>query len=125
VVREDRIYFTTVDGHVVIVDRDTLQVSQVLNLNLIDNESRALLGWCRGLLVLDEARVWVGFTRVRKTKLLENLTWVKHAFREVEKPTHIALYDLSAKKCLQEIDLESCGMNIVFSIFPAGEFPAI
>jgi len=119
VIWEDRIYFTTVDGRVVIVDRDTLQVSQVVDLNLIDNGSRALLGWCRGLLVLDEARVWVGFTRVRKTKLLENLNWVKHAFRDVEKPTHLALYDLSAKKCLQEIDLESCGMNIVFSIFPA------
>jgi hypothetical protein len=113
------IYFTTVDGHVVVVDPNTLQVCNVVDLKLIDNESRALLGWCRGLLVLDEARVWVGFTRVRKTKFRENLSWVKHAFRDTVKSTHIALYDLSAKKCLQEIDLERHGMNIVYSIFPA------
>ena len=115
----DRIYFTTVDGRVVVVNRETLQVSDIVNLNLIDNECRALLGWCRGVLALNEGRVWVGFTRVRKTRFMENLNWVKHAFRDVEKPTHIALYDLSARKCLQEIDLEPYGMNIVFSIFPA------
>jgi hypothetical protein len=36
-----------------------------------------------------------------------------------EKPTHLALYDLATRQCLQEIDLESCGMNVVFSVFPA------
>jgi hypothetical protein len=121
---EHGIYFTTVDGQVVVVDPNTLQVCNVVDLKLIDNESPALLGWCRGLLVLDEARVWVGFTRIRKTKFRENLSWVRHAFRDVRKPTHIALYDLSAKKCLQEIDLERHGMNIVYSIFPAESSPS-
>ncbi len=115
------IYFTTVDGHVIVVDRNTLKVSDVVDLKLIDNECRALLGWCRGLIVVDEARAWVGFTRVRKTKFMENLNWVKHAFHDVEKPTHIALYDLSSRKCLREIDLEAYGMNVVYSIFPAVE----
>lgn len=120
-VEQGWIYFTTVDGHIVIVDRDTLQVSEVVDLKSIDNERRTLLGWCRGLMVVDEARVWVGFTRVRKTKFMENLNWVKHAFREVHMPTHLALYDLSARKCLQEINLESYGVNVLFSILPAAE----
>jgi hypothetical protein len=120
---ENWIYFTTVDGNLIVVDRNTLQVANVVDLKLIDNECRALLGWCRGLLVLDEARVWVGFTRVRKTKFMENLNWVKHAFHDVEKPTHIALYDLSARKCLREIDLEPFGMNVVYSMFLAESLP--
>lgn len=115
----DWIYFTTVDGHVVVVDRSSLQVAEVFDLNTMGNENRIVLGWCRGLLPLDKGKIWVGFTRIRKTKLKENINWVKHSFQEVEKPTHLALYDLERKKCLREIDLEALGLNIVFGIFPA------
>lgn len=117
----DRIYFTTVDGRVVIVNRKSLKVDEVVNLNASDGERKVLLGWCRGLLPVDERRMWVGFTRVRKTKFVENVLWVRSMVKEgvQDKPTHISLYDLVEKKCLQEIDLEPHGMNIVFSIFPA------
>jgi hypothetical protein len=37
------------------------------------------------------------------------------------KPTHIGLYDIVEKRCLREFDLETSGMNIVFSIFAAPE----
>lgn len=114
-----RIYFTTVDGTVVIVDSKTLRVVRVIDLKTIDNEPQALLGWCRGLFVLDEKRVWVGFTRVRKTKFMEKLNWVKHAFQDTEKGTHLALYDIEAGKCPREIDLEPHGLNVLFSIFAA------
>lgn len=117
----DLIYFTTVDGNIVVADKTTLKVVERVDLKQIDNEERALLGWCRGLLRLDERKIWVGFTRVRKTKFMENIMWVKHVFHDVEKPTHIALYDLAAKKRLKEIDLEPFGMNIVYSIFPASD----
>jgi hypothetical protein len=114
-----RIYFTTVDGTIVIVNQETMKVDQVVDLKTIDNESRALLGWCRGLLPVNENLIWVGFTRVRKTKFKENLNWVKHVFHDWEKPTHIALYDIQARKCLNDIDLEPYGLNILFEIFPA------
>jgi hypothetical protein len=120
-VEGDRIYFTTVDGNVVIVDRNTLQVTEVVDLKQIDNERRALLGWCRGLMIVDQTKFWVGFTRVRKTKFMENINWVKHVFRDFDKPTHITLYDISARKILREIDLEPHGINVVFSIFQAPE----
>lgn len=116
----DRIYFTTVDGRVVIANRHTLNVDQVIDLKPIDGQ-KALLGWCRGLLPVDERKIWVGFTRVRKTNLQENVLWVKNIFHEgmTVKPTHISLYDIVGRQCLQELDLEAHGMNIVFSIFPA------
>ncbi|HZR56037.1 MAG TPA: hypothetical protein VFA74_04120 [Terriglobales bacterium] len=116
----DHVYFTTVDGRIVIADSRTFQIGYVADLKEIDG-SNALLGWCRGLLPVDENRIWVGFTRVRKTKFQENIMWVKKAFHEGMgvKPTHISLYDIHAKRCLQEFDLEPHGMNIVFSIFPS------
>jgi hypothetical protein len=65
--------------------------------------------------------VWVGFTRVRKTRVQENVLWVKRVFKEgmVEEATHISLYDLKNGRCLEEFDLEPYGMNIIFSIFRA------
>lgn len=112
------IYFTSVDSRVVIVDQKSLQIVETIDLKTIHNHEGALLGWCRGLRVVDECHVWAGFTRVRKTKFNENVNWVKHAGPDLSKPAHIALYDIVARKCLMEIDLEQYGMNVVFSVLP-------
>jgi hypothetical protein len=116
----DHVYFTTVDGQIVIASTKTLKVDQVIDLKQVGN-GKALLGWCRGILPLDERRIWVAFTRVRKTKFNENILWVKNVFHEGmgEKPTHIALYDIVDRQCLAEIDIEPFGLNVIFSILPA------
>jgi hypothetical protein len=116
-----RIYFTTVDGQVVIANPDTLRVDEVIDLKLIDGE-KSLLGWCRGILPVDQDKAWVGFTRVRKTNLQENILWVKNVLREgtAERSTHISLYDLASRKCHAEFDLEPYGLNIIFGILRAG-----
>src|SRR5579863_10537894 len=123
-IRGEHICFTTVDGTVVMVDRRTLQAKETVDLKLIDGQ-KALLGWCRGLMPVDDTNFWVGFTRVRKTNLRENVLWIRNIFREgmTEKPTHLALYDIVAKQCLREFVLEAHGMNVVFSIFPAASRP--
>jgi len=123
-VRGNDICFTTVDGTVVLVNRGSLQVRETVDLKAI-NGQEALLGWCRGLLPLNSRTFWVGFTRVRKTNLRENVLWVRNIFREgmTEKPTHLALYDIVEKKCLLEFDLEAHGMNVVFSVFSATTMP--
>lgn len=118
----ERIFFTSVDGNVVIVNRRTLGIDRIIDLKRIQNSGREVLpAWCRGLLPIDERRIWVGFTRIRKTVFRENVRWVKTILREgtVVKPTHIALFDLVSGQCLKEIDLEPYGMNSVYSIFPA------
>ena len=110
------------DGHgcIVIANRHSLKVDQVIDLKEIDNR-KSLLGWCRGLLPVDQRRVWVGFSRVRKTAFNENVLWVKNVIREGmgEKPTHIALYDIVDLRCLAEFDVEPYGLNVVFSVLPA------
>jgi len=119
-VRGSEIYFTLVDGRVVVANADTLAIDRVYDLKTMDDPN-ALLGWCRGVLPVAEQQLWVGFTRVRKTRFQENVQWVKRVFKEgmVERPTHISLYDTGQGRCLQELDLEVHGMNIIFSIFHA------
>lgn len=109
------IWFTTVDGHIVLADPRSLKVNRVIDLNTIDNPEGGALGWCRGLLPITETLVWVGFTRLRDTKFVEKLRWIKGS-NAGTKPTHIALYDLDARSCLCEIDLRHHGMDMVFSI---------
>ncbi len=123
VVFGERVYFSTVDGQIVIANCRSLEVERVFDLNRFGDDRETLLGWCRGLLPIDQHRIWVGFTRVRKTRFQENVLWIKHRFRQKEKPTHIALYDLAAKRCLREIDLEPDGLSVVFGIYPAETQP--
>ncbi len=118
-----KIYFTTVDGRIVVADRKSLDTVEIIDLNTIDNDGGALLGWCRGILSLDGRYAWIGFSRFRHTKVSENVLWVTKALRGrpgiVDKPTRIALYDLHARKCIQEIDTEPFGLHAIFSIHPA------
>ena len=117
------IYFTSVDGRLILVDQKSLQIVEVIDLKMIDGGDGDLLGWCRGLWVVDERYVWVGFTRVRKTKFMENVNWVKHAGKDQGRPARIALYDIAAKTCVEEIDLEKYGVNVVFNMLPVPRRP--
>lgn len=112
----DSIWFTTVDGHVVIADQKNLQVKKAVDLTRINGSEDQVLGWCRGLLPLDERYVWVGFTYVRPTKFKENLAWIKSGMVK-RKPSHMALYDLERETCLQEVPLEPHGIGVVYSMF--------
>lgn len=115
-VYDGMIYFTTVNGFVIIVDSVTLQVVERIDLNALGPDD-SILGWCRGLL-LENGRLWVGFSRLRLTKFRENVSWVRRGFRR-QLPTRIACYDLASQRCLQEIELQRHGLDAVFSIFEA------
>lgn len=117
----DKIYFTTVDGHIVIADRKSLRVQDTIDLNQMNGKAGQVMGWCRGILPLDERWLWVGFTRVRPTKFVENVAWIR-GYGDRHKPSHVALYDLEHKTCAREIELEPHGIGVIFSLLrvPAG-----
>jgi hypothetical protein len=117
----DSIYFTTVDGHIVLANRKTLQVEKTYDLTKMGGPPEQILGWCRGLLPVDQRLIWVGFTRIRPTKFRENLAWVKNggSWMQLHRATHVGLYDLERGICVDEIALEPHGVGVVFSLFRA------
>lgn len=121
VVRGDRVYFTTVDGQVAIADPRADRVERVVDLNQIVGGKYAL-GWCRGLLPIDEQRVVVGFSRLRSTRFRQNLRWItgRLGLRETlgNLPTRIVCFDLEAGTVEWEVALEDAGVNVLFSIHP-------
>ena len=116
----DSVYFTTVDGHIVLANRHTLKVEKTYDLSAMNGPSKQILGWCRGLLPIDERFLWAGFTRVRPTRFRENLSWIKSAgtSEKIYRPTHLALYDLQQSRCVDELPLEPHGVGVVFSLLP-------
>jgi hypothetical protein len=116
VLHNGRLYFTTVNGHIVIADPVTLQIEESLDLTTL-HAPETLLGWCRGIWV-EGTRAWVGFSRIRPTKFREAVGWVRTGFKQ-SLQTHIACYDLVERRCLAKIGLEDQSLNAVFSIFPA------
>jgi hypothetical protein len=114
------LYFTTVDGQLVVVDADSLEVVERHALRRCGDDgeaSRVVLGWCRAVHVEEES-CWVGFTRIRPTKLRQTVSWIRTGGAE-QAPTRIARYRRSDWTCDAEIDLEPYGLNAVFSVLPA------
>lgn len=117
--RDGWLYFTSVDGHLIIVDEQRLTVEERIDLNAIGEEGKIGFSWCRGVLPVDERKVWVGFTRIRQTRWIEKVKWIKHLAVGFPRPTSLALYDIVDRKMLQEIDLEPSGMHATFGALPA------
>jgi len=122
IVVDGHVYFTVVDGRVVVADTDSLKIAEVIDLNAFHAEREAVLGWCRAIMV-DGPRLWVGFSRIRATKFRDNVAWVARGLRR-SKPTHIACYDLARRTCITEIGLESFGLSALYSILPASQRPS-
>jgi hypothetical protein len=121
---DGHLYFTTVDGHVVRFRLDDRRGrrGECFALHPLTRPDGGPIGWCRGLLPV-AGSAWVGFSRIRYTTLRQNLSWLRHGFKEGayhgQRPTRIALYDLERPRLREEIDLEQAGMGAVFSIHGA------
>ena len=115
-VHDGKVYFTTVDGRVVIADAATLTVDEVVDLNEA-HPPDMLLGWARGLFI-DGDNLWVGFSRIRPTKFRENVGWVLRGLKR-DYGTHIGCYNLRTRELIQQILVEPFGLSAIFGIYPA------
>jgi hypothetical protein len=116
VVSNGRVYFTTVNGKVVIADTSTLKVIDVVDLTE-SHPDDMLLGWTRGLFVEDDV-MWVGFSRIRPTKIRENVGWVLRGLKR-DFGTHVGCYDLRTRRSLGQFGVEQHGLSAVFGIYRA------
>jgi len=119
-VHGDRIYFTTVDGSIVVADSSTLEVVERHRLGRIHSQpgdDDGILGWCRSLHI-DGEFCWVGFSRIRPTRLRQTVSWVRTGGLR-QAPTRISRYRMSDWTCDAEIDMEPFGLNAVFTVASA------
>ena len=124
IVTDESIVFTRVDAHAVFVDRKTLKVRETYNLASMMPGVRKP-GWCRGLTVIDEDRILVGFSRMRPTKWKGNVNWVQSQWNNLKwlhrMPARICLFNLKEQRAEWDIPLQDFGMTTVFSIHPEEE----
>lgn len=121
VVYQDSIYYTTINGYIIIADLQTKKIKQVYNLNeFTKQEPGVSLGWCRGIKIIEQNLILVAFSRLRTTKFLENIQWLRYSLglKDVKEylPTRIVLYSLSKKEKIWEYIVEDQGLNIIYSI---------
>ncbi|MCB1661710.1 MAG: hypothetical protein KDI20_03860 [Pseudomonadales bacterium] len=113
------VYFTSTNGWVTSFDIETGSQKMQMDLNSIFRADRPL-GWCRGIQVLDNGDLVVGFSRLRPTKFRENVDWIAKGVGFKKKlsplPTRIAVVDPKDRVVKFEIDIEAIGMNAIFSI---------
>jgi hypothetical protein len=109
---DGRVWFTTVNGHVVVADEATGRVLVDHDLGQIER-CHDPLGWCRGI-VLVGGVAYVAFSRLRATRWRENLAWLTR--ESLPRPTRIAAYDLERGVRLAEWNLEPHGVHVVFSL---------
>ncbi len=115
-VYEGSVYFTTVDGHIIQANTQTLEIERVLDLNELEGFAGPL-GWCRGLLV-EDGIAYVGFTRLRETRIKENVKWaLRHLMGSPSRrATRIVSYDLENKKKLTETILPHNSISVIYSV---------
>ena len=123
IVSNGSVYYTTVDGHVVIADFASGRQERIVDLNEISGNGGGSLGWCRGLKLLDDGRLIVGFSRLRPTRWRENVRWVKRQLGVPagSLPTRVAVYDIERRRLCLERTIERFGMSAIFSIHAADE----
>lgn len=118
----DKVYFTTVNGAIIIADIYTKRVVQVVDLNELDPRKGRPLGWCRGLHI-DGKYAYVGFTQLRSTAITDNVKWIKNIITEKKYsgkplPTRISRYDLESMAFVDEMQLPIGKITALFSIIP-------
>lgn len=112
---EGKIYFTAVDGKIIVVDAVSRTVSEVVDLNRMEKND-CPLGWCRGLAVVGDV-AYVGFSRIRETALKENLLWMmRWSGRPRIMPARVAAYDLRRHKKIGEFVLGGKALDAIYGV---------
>lgn len=118
-VNGDLLFFTSTNGWVTAFNIKSGAIELELDLNTL-YKSKEPLGWCRGIEVLENGNLVVGFSRLRPTKFRENVDWVSKGigFNKKLSPmaTRVAIININERTIENEFCVEGVGMNAIFSI---------
>jgi hypothetical protein len=117
-VRPEGVWFTAVDGRLLLVDPRVGRVVRAVVLRHPD-DGEAPLGWCRGL-AIDGDTAYVGFTRLRATRARRNLAWIARHLRGTAgasaRPTRIEAWDLRSERRIGAWPTASAGLDAIFGM---------
>jgi hypothetical protein len=118
IVKDGRIYFTTVDGAIVVADAQTQKVVEILQISSLKGYG-GLRGWCRGLYIADDV-CYLGFSRLRKTRRMEKLEWVKRLMlrgEAIEECSVLAI-DLKHPRILADYRIPKDMLDALYTVLP-------
>ena len=116
VVFNEKVYFTTTNGHVIVFDANTRKKISLTDVNqLLVKGGYKPDGWCRGILPLSENKILVGYTKLRHTKFKEFLSWTKN-LGNVTAPTRVIEVDISKNSITKEMVFPGDKGFAIFSI---------
>lgn len=116
VIYKNRLYFTSVDGYIIVVDPDSKQITEEINvLELLDNEK---LGWARGLTIGQSDIAYLAFSRLRRTRMKEKLAWL--AKGQISKmggmPACVLAFDLKNRKIIRKFDIPLGKVDAIYGV---------
>ena len=115
---QDLLAFTQVDGVLTLVDPDTLQVVEDVDLLKLEGRSTPR-GWCRGLCYIDGI-LYVGFSRLRRTRNRARLRWLGRfggrGGRDAD--ASVAAYDLAQGSKVGEWTVPAGSLDAIYGIMP-------
>ena len=116
--------FTTVNGNLVFAPDSSDEPSALEYVDLNRGDSIDGSGWCRGIVPLNDNLALIGFSRIRTTRVKENLKWlvsrVAPTRAPMSGPTRVALFSREHGGLVTQFDLEPSGLDAIFSIHVLG-----
>lgn len=118
IVQGELAYFTTVDGGIVIVDLPRRAVLETIDLYALRGFG-GFRGWCRGLQI-DGDICRVAFSRLRKTRRLEKIAWVKGLLGrgKIVEDASVLEIDLKRRIILNDLRIPHGMIDAIYSVLP-------
>jgi len=112
-VKGDFIYFTSVDGYLIIINKYSKKVEEYINLNKI-NPFQKRIPWTRGVEVVGRY-AFVGATKMRPTKFKELAKWAIKG-EPIQMPSCILQVDLEKKEIVEIYEMQKYKNAAIYSI---------
>lgn len=106
VVYKDKIYFSSVEGSLIVFNKHTRDLLYKCELrHIIPN----LSGWCRGIMPVSNNLALVSFSKTRSSK---------RGQRFLPDSGKIFLVDIYEKQCLAALNMSKYGLDTIYSVLP-------
>ncbi|MET0025177.1 MAG: hypothetical protein ABW085_13015 [Sedimenticola sp.] len=117
IVWTDKVYFTSVDGCIVIADPKSHAVEETIDICKENNLNR--MGWCRGMHIDADGFIYLGFSSIRKTRQTKKLAWLGNKVDEVlGKTACMVVYDSNKREIVRKYDIEHKYLDAIYSVLP-------